>query len=109
MGEGQEQLRRLLKITFMPSEKIIAITPGKQKVSVRLNQIAEDIWDTTLRYESQVHRVGKFKGKNYATEAATKRATEIADAPPAIPRVAPRTNRAAKGSSGDPTRKAKKK
>ena len=93
----------------MPSEKIIVITRGKHKVSVRLNQIADDIWDTTLRYSSQVHRVGKFKGKNYAIEAATKRATEIADAPPPIPKVAPRTTRPAKGSSGDPTRKAKKK
>jgi hypothetical protein len=93
----------------MPSENIIVITPGKHKVSVRLNQIAEDVWDTTLRYSSQVHRVGKFKGKNYAIEAATKRATEIADAPPPIPKVAPRTTRPAKESSGDSARKPKKK
>jgi hypothetical protein len=92
----------------MPSERIIVITPGKHKVSVRLNQIAEDVWDTTLRYSCQVHRVGKFKGKDFAIEGATKRATEIADAPP-IPKVAPRTTRPAKGSSGDPRRKAKKK
>jgi hypothetical protein len=93
----------------MPSEKIIVITPGKHEVSVRLNQIADDIWDTTLRYESQLPRVGRFKGKNYAIEAATKRVTEIADAPPPIPKVSPRTTRPAKGNSGDPKHKAKKK
>jgi hypothetical protein len=93
----------------MPSEKIIVITRGKHKVSVRLNQIADDIWDTTLRYASQIHRVGKFKGKDFAIEAAAKRATEIADAPPAIPKGSPRTTRPAKGSSGDLTRKAAKK
>jgi hypothetical protein len=93
----------------MPSEKIIVITPDKHKVSVRLNQIADDIWDTTLRYASQVHRVGKFKGKKYAIEAATRRAMEIADATPASPEVAPMPSRPAKGSSSDPTRKAKKK
>ena len=92
----------------MPSEKIIVITPGKHKVSVWLNQIADDIWDTTLRYESQIHRVGKFKGKDFAIEGATKKASEIADEPP-IPKVALRTTRPAKGSSGDPTRKAAKK
>ena len=91
----------------MALEKIIVTTPGKHKVSVRLDQTADDVWDTTLVYADRVHRVGKFKGKNYVMEAATKKATEIADAPAASPQVAP-TTRPAKKSAGDSTRKAKR-
>jgi len=77
----------------MAIENIIVITPGKHKVSVRLKQVADDVWDTTLSYAKQVQRVGKFKGKNRAVEAATKKATESADVPRANPALALPMNR----------------
>lgn len=80
----------------MAVEKIIVVTPDKHKVSVRLNQIMDDVWDTTLIYGKQVHRVGRFKGKNYAMDAATKRATQVADASPTTPRTGSATIRPAK-------------
>jgi hypothetical protein len=66
----------------MASEEISITTPLKHKVKVRMKDLGDDVWDTTLVYVGQPHRVGKFKGKDRAIEAATKKAIEIADVPP---------------------------
>jgi hypothetical protein len=66
----------------MASEEIPITTPLKHKVKVRMKDLGDDVWDTTLVYVGQPHRVGKFKGKDRAIEAATKKAIEIADVPP---------------------------
>jgi hypothetical protein len=65
----------------MPSEEIVVTTPLKHKVKVRMKNLGDDVWDTTIVYANQNHRVGKFKGKDFAIEA-NKKAIEIADAPP---------------------------
>ena len=44
-----------------------------------MKNLGEDVWDTTLVYVGQAHRVGKFKGKDHAIEAATKKAIKVAD------------------------------
>lgn len=67
--------------TDMAYEEIVITTPLKRKVKVRMKNLGDDVWDTSLFYASQVRRVGKFKGKDFAIEAATKKAIEIADAP----------------------------
>lgn len=90
----------------MALESIIIITPGKHSVTVRLNQVAEDVWDTTLLYAKRLHRVGRFKGRNYAIQAATKQAAEIADAPPTA---APNKTPPAKKSSSKIEKKSEKK
>jgi hypothetical protein len=64
------------------SEEITVTTPLNHKVKVRMKNLGDDVWDTTLVYMRQSHRVGKFKGREHAIEAATKKAIEIADAPP---------------------------
>jgi len=66
----------------MTYEEIVVTTPLKRKVKVRMRNLGDDVWDTSLFYANQVRRVGKFKGKDFAIEAAKKKATEIADAPP---------------------------
>jgi hypothetical protein len=66
----------------MAAEQIPITTPLKHKVKIRMKDLGDDVWDTTLVYVGQPHRVGKFKGKDRAIEAATKKAIEIADAPP---------------------------
>ena len=68
----------------MTYEEIVVTTPLKRKVKVRMRNLGDDVWDTSLFYANQVRRVGKFKGKDFAIDAAKKKATEIADAPPAI-------------------------
>ena len=68
--------------TDMASEEIVITTPLQRKVKVRMKDLGDDVLDTSLFYANQVRRVGKFKGKNFAIEAATKKAIEIADAPP---------------------------
>ena len=68
--------------THMAYEEIVLTTPLKRKVKVRMKNLGDDVWDTSLFYANQVRRVGKFKGKDFATDAATKKAVEIADAPP---------------------------
>jgi hypothetical protein len=70
--------------TDMAYEEIVITTPLKRKVKVRMKNLGDDVWDTSLFYASQVRRVGKFKGKDFAIEAATKKAIEVADAPPSI-------------------------
>jgi hypothetical protein len=67
----------------MTYEEIVVTTPLKRKVKVRMRNLGDDVWDTSLFYANQVRRVGKFKGKDFAIDAAKKKATEIADAPPA--------------------------
>jgi hypothetical protein len=64
------------------SEEITVTTPLNHKVKVRMKNLGDDVWDTTLVYVRQPHRVGKFKGWEHAIQAATKKAIEIADAPP---------------------------
>jgi hypothetical protein len=43
-------------------EEITVITPLSRKVKVRMKNLGDDIWDTTLVYTRRFHRVGKFKG-----------------------------------------------
>jgi hypothetical protein len=64
-------------------EETIVTTPLNHKVKVRMKSVGDDIWDTTLVYLRQPHRVGKFKGWEHAIQAATKKAIETADPPPA--------------------------
>jgi hypothetical protein len=47
-----------------------------------MKNLGDDAWDASLFYANQVRRVGKFKGKDFAIDAATRKAIEIADAPP---------------------------
>ena len=61
-------------------EEITVTTPLNHKVKVRMKNLGNDVWDTTLVYVRQPHRVGKFKGWEHALQAATKKAIEIADA-----------------------------
>ena len=63
-------------------EEITVTTPLNHKVKVRMENLGDDVWDTTLAYARQPHRVGKFKGWEHAIRAATKKAIDIADAPP---------------------------
>jgi hypothetical protein len=63
-------------------EEITVTTPLNHKAKVRMENFGDDVWDTTLVYMRQLHRVGKFKGREHAIQAATKKAIEIADAPP---------------------------
>jgi hypothetical protein len=71
----------------MGCEEFILTTPLKHKVKVRMKQVGEDVWDTSLFYADQVRRVGKFQGKRFAMEAATKKAIETADSPSSTPSV----------------------
>jgi hypothetical protein len=64
-------------------EEITVTTPLNHKVKVRMKALGDDVWDTTLVYVRRSHRVGKFKGWEHAIQAATKKAIEIADPPPA--------------------------
>jgi hypothetical protein len=61
-------------------EEITVTTPLNHKVKVRMKNLGDDVWDTTLVYVRQPHRVGKFKGWEHVIQAATKKAIEIADA-----------------------------
>jgi hypothetical protein len=63
-------------------EEITLTTPLNRKVKVRMKNLGDDVWDTTLVYMRRSHRVGKFKGREHTLQAATKKAIEIADAPP---------------------------
>jgi hypothetical protein len=60
----------------MAFEEIVVTTPLKRKVKVQMKNLGDDVWDTSLFYANQVRRVGKFKGKDFAS--ATKKAVEIA-------------------------------
>ena len=66
----------------MAYEEIVVTTPLKRRVKVRMTNLGDDVWDTSLFYANQVRRVGKFNGKDFAIDAAKKQAIEIADAPP---------------------------
>jgi hypothetical protein len=57
------------------------VTPLKRKVSIRFKQVDDDVWDTEIVYLNQISRVGKFKGKDHAREAAITKAIQVADAP----------------------------
>jgi hypothetical protein len=63
-------------------EEITVTTPLNHKVKVRMKNLGDDVWDTTLVYVRHPHRVGKFKGWDHVIQAATKKAIEIADALP---------------------------
>lgn len=60
-------------------EEITVTTPLNRKVKVRMKNLGDDVWDTTLVYLRQSHRVGRFKGWEHAIQAATKKAIETAD------------------------------
>ena len=62
-------------------EEITLTTPLNREVKVRMKNLGDDMWETTLVYMQQSHRVGKFKGREHTLQAATKKAIEIADAP----------------------------
>src|ERR1700693_2405273 len=68
-----------------PCEEITVTTPLNRKVKVRMKNLGDDVWDITLVYVRQPHRVGKFKGWEHVIQAATKKAIQIADAPPLSP------------------------
>jgi hypothetical protein len=63
----------------MPYEEVTIITPLSRKVTVRLVKMGDDVWDTTIAYGKQIHRVGKFQGRDRAMEASKKKASEVAD------------------------------
>jgi hypothetical protein len=44
----------------MAYETVTIITALERKVTVRLEKKGEDVWDTTILYGKQIHRVGKF-------------------------------------------------
>jgi hypothetical protein len=63
----------------MAYERVTIITALDHKVTVRLEKKGEDVWDTTILYGKQIHRVGKFQGRDRAMEASKKKASEVAD------------------------------
>jgi hypothetical protein len=63
----------------MAYETVTIFTPLQRTVDVRLEKKGEDVWDTTIVYGKQIHRVGKFQGKDRAMEASKKKAAEVAD------------------------------
>jgi hypothetical protein len=62
-------------------EEITVTTPLNHTVKVQMKNLGDDVWDTTLVYVRQPRRVGKFKGREHAIQAATKKAIEVADEP----------------------------
>jgi hypothetical protein len=73
---------RSVKRTQAFMRGITVTTPLNHKVKVRMKNLGDDVWDTTLVHLRQTHRVGKFKGWEHAIQAATKKAIQIADALP---------------------------
>jgi hypothetical protein len=67
------------KINHMAHEVVTIITPLGRMVKVRLETKGDDVWDTTIVYGKQIHRVGKFQGRDRAMEASKKKAVEVAD------------------------------
>jgi hypothetical protein len=63
----------------MAYETVRIFTPLQRMVDVRLEKKGEDVWDTTIVYGKQIHRVGKFQGRDRAMEASKKKASEVAD------------------------------
>jgi hypothetical protein len=63
----------------MAYEEVAIITPLSRMVKVRLERKGDDVWDTTIVYGKQIHRVGKFLGRDRAIEASKKKAVEVAD------------------------------
>ena len=63
----------------MAHEEVTIITPLSRMVKVRLEKKGQDVWDTTIVYGKQIHRVGKFQGRDRAMEASKKKAVEVAD------------------------------
>jgi hypothetical protein len=63
-------------------EEITVTTPLNHKVKVRMKNLGDHAWDTTLVHLRQTHRVGKFNGWVHAIRAGTQKAIEIADVPP---------------------------
>jgi hypothetical protein len=69
----------------MAHEEVTIITPMNRMVKVRLERKGEDVWDITLAYGRQIHRVGRYQGRDRAIEASRKKAAEVADVLPANP------------------------
>jgi hypothetical protein len=65
----------------MPYEEVPIVTPLKRVVTIRLTEVGEDVWDTSIVYMKQTRRVGKYQGKDRAMEAARKMAEAVGDAP----------------------------
>jgi hypothetical protein len=63
----------------MAHEEVTIITPMNRMVKVRLERKGEDVWDITLAYGRQIHRVGRYQGRDRAIEASRKKAAEVAD------------------------------
>jgi hypothetical protein len=63
----------------MAYETVTIFTPLQRMVDVRLEKKGEDVWDTTIVYEKQIHRVGRYQGRDRAMEASKKKASEVAD------------------------------
>jgi len=63
----------------MAYETVSIITALDRKVTVRLEKKGDDVWDTTIVYEKQIHRVGRYQGRDRAMEASKKKASEVAD------------------------------
>jgi hypothetical protein len=63
----------------MTYEEVAIITPLSRKVKVRLEKKGDDVWDTTIVFGRQTHRVGKFQGRDRAMEASRKKAIEVAN------------------------------
>jgi hypothetical protein len=63
----------------MAYETVTIITALDRKVTVRLQKMGEDVWDTTIQYGKQFHRVGRYLGRDRAMEASKKKAAEVAD------------------------------
>jgi hypothetical protein len=71
----------------MAHEEVTIFTALNRMVKVRLEQKGEDVWDTTVVFERQTHRVGKFQGRDRAMEASKKKAAEVADVLSANPMI----------------------
>jgi hypothetical protein len=71
----------------MAYEEVAIITPLSRMVKVRLEKKGDDVWDTTIVYGRQTHRVGKFQGRDRAMEASKKKAVEVADVLSADPSI----------------------
>jgi len=85
-GKEFEEKHSVIKPKLnMGCEELILTTPLKHEVKVRMKQVGEDVWDTSLFYADQIRRVGRFQGKRFAMEAATKKAIETADPPSSTP------------------------
>jgi hypothetical protein len=79
MAAQEEKAPMLRSKPVMTYEEVAIITPLSRTVKVRLEKMGDDVWDTTIVFGRQTHRVGKFQGRDRAMEASKKKAVEVAD------------------------------